>query len=103
MNEHVIDFRDLEWQDQRPGVRFKSRTEGGNTMRLVEFSNGVVEHDWCLRGHMGYILDGDMEVDFGDSVSHFRKGDGLYIAEGTRHRASVPAGVTTVVIFVEKA
>ncbi len=103
MDEHVIDFRDIEWQQQRPGVRFKSRTQGSNTLRLVEFSDMVVEKDWCTKGHIGYVLDGVLDVDFGDSTSRLRKGDGLYIAEGTRHRASLPEGISAVVIFVEKA
>jgi quercetin dioxygenase-like cupin family protein len=103
MNEHVIDFRDIGWQVQRPGVRIKSRTKGDQTIRLVEFTGGVLEEDWCIKGHIGLVLDGEMEIDFGQSVSKLTKGDGLYIPEGTRHRATVSASGSAVLVFVEKA
>jgi quercetin dioxygenase-like cupin family protein len=103
MNEHVIDFRDIGWEIQRPGVRFKSRTKGDQTIRLVEFTNGVIEEDWCIRGHIGFVLEGELEIDFGQSVSLLTKGDGLYIPEGTRHRATVRHGGSAVLVFVEKA
>ena len=103
MDQHIIDFRDIDWTEQRPGVRYKSLSRGSMTMRMVEFNAGVIEEDWCTKGHVGYVLDGRLDVDFGPSISHLKKGEGLYIAAGTPHRASVPEGAPAVVIFMETA
>gem|GEM_PF-7093559 len=35
--------------------------------RLVEYSKGMPEH-WCERGHLEYVLEGGMEVRFGDEI-----------------------------------
>ncbi|MHC4707131.1 MAG: hypothetical protein ACYS8I_08610, partial [Planctomycetota bacterium] len=46
-------------------------TEGGRKLRLVEFSKEFVEPDWCSRGHIGYVLEGQMEVNFDGKVIVF--------------------------------
>jgi hypothetical protein len=102
MDQHVIDFRDLDWIDQRPGVRFKASSRGSKRMRLVEFTTGTIEEDWCISGHIGYVLEGTIAIEFDGGISHFLTGDGIYIAEGNRHRASVTEGKKAVILFVEQ-
>ncbi|MHC4499416.1 MAG: cupin domain-containing protein [Planctomycetota bacterium] len=61
-------------------------TEGGRKLRLVEFSKEFVEPDWCSRGHIGYVLEGQMEVNFDGKVIVFGPGDGIFIPAGEKHR-----------------
>ena len=62
MKRFVIDFESLPWQEPAPGVRFKAFVKGGKRLRLVEFAGEFAEPDWCLKGHIGYVLEGEMEI-----------------------------------------
>jgi quercetin dioxygenase-like cupin family protein len=91
MDQRRIDFGSLVWQTPLPGVRYKAFQHGNRRIRLVEFSKGFVEPDWCRKGHMGYVLSGEMDVDFDGHVVRFSAGDGLVIPAGeeNRHKARV--------------
>lgn len=99
-----IDFGSLEWHVPLPGARCKASQQGNRRIRLVEFTKGFVEPDWCRKGHMGYVLDGQMDVDFDGQVVRFSAGDGLAIpaGEGYRHKATVITDVVRL-ILVEDA
>ena len=72
-------------------------------MRFVEFSHGFVEPEWCINGHVGYVLDGDMDVDFDGETVHFSAGDGIFIPAGAehRHRAKILTDVVRLVLVEE--
>ena len=90
MDERRIDFGSLSWQTPLPGARYKASQQGNRRIRLVEFEKGFVEPDWCMKGHVGYVLSGEMDVDFDGQVVRFSEGDGLMIPRGeeNRHKAS---------------
>ncbi len=102
METHRIDFEKLPWQNPLPGMRFKAVIAEGKKLRLVEFSEELVEKDWCLRMHVGFILEGRMTIDFQGNVVEYRKGDGLFISEGEKHKAQVAKGERVLVIMFEK-
>jgi quercetin dioxygenase-like cupin family protein len=86
MNMHRVHFADMPWITAMAGARYKVFKHGGRQLRLVEFTKDFVEPDWCLRGHIGYVLEGEMEIDFnGDIVTYF-EGDGLFIPPGEHHK-----------------
>ena len=60
--------------------------QSGRKLRLAEFTRAFVEHQWCTKGHIGYVLEGEMEVDFHGKVVTFRGGDGLFIPPGEPHK-----------------
>lgn len=84
--EHKIEFGNIPWESSVNGVRFKPYIVNGKLMRLVEFSREFVESDWCVKGHIGYILEGQMEIDFSGERIIFNRGDGLFIPEGEDHK-----------------
>ena len=101
MDDQRIDFGSLAWQSPLPGARYKAYQRGNRRLRLVEFTKGFVEPDWCTRGHIGYVLHGEMTVDFAGHVVRFSAGDGLFIPEGeeNRHKATViPDSVEEVIL-----
>ena len=55
-------------------------------MRWVEFSKEFVEPDWCTKGHIGYILEGQIEIDFDGKNEVFGPGDGIFIPAGHEHK-----------------
>ena len=98
MGHYKVDFGPMPWQQPAAGVRFKAREQDGRRLRLAEFTGDFVEPDWCTKGHVGYILEGEMEVDFHGHVVTFRAGDGLFIPPGDEHghKARVLSGTARV-------
>ena len=86
MEQYKIDFRKMAWESPIVGVRFKAYEQDGRKLRLVEFTKEFVESDWCTKGHIGYILEGRMEIDFDGKVVVFGPGDGVFIPAGEEHK-----------------
>ncbi len=96
-------FDAMPWQASTSGVRFKVQRLGVQQLRLLEFGRDLQHPHWCTTGHVGFVLEGEMEVEFdGGAVVVYRAGDGLAIPAGEedRHR---PRALTDRVrlIFVE--
>lgn len=85
MEQYRVHFESMPWEQPSVGVRFKAYKQGDRRLRLAEFTKEFVEADWCSKGHVGYILEGEMEIDFRGHVVTFRAGDGLFIPAGTEH------------------
>jgi hypothetical protein len=102
--DHRVAFDSLPWDTLAPGARHKIFRAGDTVLRLLEFSHGFVEPDWCRRGHVGYVLAGDLDVDFHGKLEHFSAGDGVLIPPGEahRHKAIVVSDVVRLVL-VERA
>jgi len=99
MEDCRIDFDSLSWESPLPGVRHKSFEHGGTKLRLAEYSRDFVAPDWCTESHVGYVLEGEVDIDFDGHVERFSAGDGLFIPEGEEHRHK-PTVVTDVVRLV---
>ncbi|MFH2127243.1 MAG: cupin domain-containing protein [Pseudomonadota bacterium] len=104
MDEHKVDFAALDWQSPAPGVRQKVHEKYGRRLRLVEFSPEFHEPDWCRKGHLGYVLEGELEIDFSGSKVSYGPGDGICIPAGEahQHKAAV-LGQTVRLILVDEA
>ena len=97
-----MDFESMEWEAPAEGVRFKAYEQDGRKLRLIEFGREFVEPDWCMKGHIGYILEGQMEIDFDGDKEVFGPGDGVFIPAGEEHKHKGRALTDTVkVILVE--
>ena len=86
MEKCKVDFDSIAWECPMKGVRFKAFNQDGRRLRLVEFSKEFVEPDWCVKGHIGYVLDGEMEIDFDGEIVHIGPGDGVFIPPGEEHK-----------------
>jgi mannose-6-phosphate isomerase-like protein (cupin superfamily) len=98
-----IAFDDMPWEVSAAGVRFKVHHDGERQLRLLEFTRELEHPHWCETGHLGFVLEGAMQVEFADgSVEEFRAGDGVAIpgGEAEKHR---PRALTDRVrlVFVE--
>ena len=100
MEKCKVEFKSLPWETQMIGARFKAYQEDNRRLRLVEFSKEFVEPDWCKKGHIGFVVDGEMEIDFDGDVVHFGPGDGLFIpaGEANKHKARVLTDVVKLVL-----
>ncbi len=102
MSHQRIDFKSMSWERPAPGIKFKARLAEGRKIRLVEFTDQLVEKDWCLKEHFGYVLEGRMTIDFQGKPVEYRAGDGLVISEAERHKAQVAKGERVLIIMFEK-
>jgi quercetin dioxygenase-like cupin family protein len=104
MEQYKIDFESMSWETPAVGVKFKAYQQGGRKLRLVEFAEEFIEPDWCTKGHIGYMLEGQMEIDFDGKKIVFSAGEGIFIPPGEehKHKAEVLTNVVKV-ILVEDA
>ena len=96
----AVDFDQLAWEAPAPGLRTKTVDRGGKKLRLVEFSADFVEPDWCVRGHAGLVLQGEIEGEGAGAVVRFRTGEGLFIAAGDSHRHRHHATIAAARLFL---
>jgi quercetin dioxygenase-like cupin family protein len=86
MKPYRIDFNSMKWESPVDGVKFRAYRQHNKKLRLVEFSKEFVESDWCTKGHIGYILEGQIEIDFDGAKEIFGPGDGVFIPAGQEHK-----------------
>jgi len=99
--EYKIDFEDMEWEFPMAGVKSKIYRSGRKQLRLVVYSKDMPPH-WCDRGHYGYILEGEFEIEYDGETLIYRQGDGVFIPDGEEHRHRARTLTESVkVIFVE--
>lgn len=86
------------------GVRSKVFKQGKRQLRLVEFSKEFVEPDWCTKGHIGCVVEGEFEIDFSGELIVFKPGDGLFIPVGEKGKHMARALTdTATLLLVEDA
>jgi quercetin dioxygenase-like cupin family protein len=100
MEQRRINFDSLGWESQLPGARYKAFQRGGTMVRVAEYTRDFVAPDWCTDGHVGYVLEGELDIDFDGEVVRFSAGDGLFIPEGeeSRHKPTAVSDVVRVVL-----
>lgn len=103
-DDFLIAFAALPWESPVPGLRVKQVCRGGQRIRLIEMGAAFTEADWCLKGHVGYLLKGTLEIDFGGRLVKFGTGDAFVIPPGedAKHKAAAPDG-TALLFVVEPA
>jgi quercetin dioxygenase-like cupin family protein len=100
--QRKIDFAALEWDSPAPGIRQKIFERDGKRVRLVELEPMPERPDWCLNGHTGCVLAGELEIEFADETITYQTGDVFIIGSGEREK-HIPRPVgAKVVLFVSE-
>jgi quercetin dioxygenase-like cupin family protein len=81
-----IKFDEIEWDYKSAGMRVKSVSHNGKQIRMVEISPDSGEADWCDEGHVGYVLEGELETNINGTIEQLSAGDGLFIPSGEKYR-----------------
>lgn len=103
--DYRIDFDSIEWEPALKGTaRVKRIIRGGKIFRLLELTPDSQHPDWCLEGHLGSVLEGELDIEFSDQTIRFSVGDALLIPSGEldKHRPRA-ASARTVMFLVEDA
>ena len=96
--QYKVDFSNLEWESPLEGVKHKYIDQDHLRLRLVEYSKAMQPH-WCEKGHYGYLIDGQMEIEYEGATIIYNQGDGIFIPDGSEHRHRGKALSETVLIF----
>ena len=99
--EYRADFETIPWQSALSGMRYRVCEQDGGRLRVVEYSSNFVEPDWCRNGHVGYVLEGEFEIDFNGRLVRFGAGDGIFIPPGEdhKHMPRILSEIVRVVLF----
>jgi len=70
----ALPFTVIDWSDvpetQHPGetghASWRTFTVGDLRVRMVEYSPGYLADHWCDRGHVLYVLEGELETELRD-------------------------------------
>ena len=100
MNQYKIDFNSMDWDAPTVGVRQKVVEQNDKQFRLLELSKDFVELDWCTKGHVGYIIVGQLEIDFDGKSILYGPGDVVTIPDGDNHKHKATSITDKVTIFV---
>lgn len=103
MEKHLIDFENAIWIEAGKGFKYKVFRRGIQQIRLVEFSEGFIEKDWCTKGHVGYVLEGSCLTDFNGEIEKFDAGDFIFISneEKDRHKMIINKGGRVLLMLFE--
>ncbi len=100
--QYKVDFGKLKWESPLEGVRHKYIDQGDLRLRLVEYSTEVPPH-WCEKGHYGYLIEGQMEIEYENEKIIYNPGDGIFIPDGPGHKHKGKVlSKKALVFFVEK-
>ena len=102
--QHRAEFDKLEWETPTKGIRHKYIDQNNVRMRLVEYSySKEMPRHWCEKGHYGYLIEGQMEIEYENETIIYDLGDGIFIPEGPdhKHRGRV-LSEKALVFFIEK-
>jgi quercetin dioxygenase-like cupin family protein len=84
----VIALQSLPLADDVPGIQARESHEQGRRWAIVEYAPHARRDEYCLDGHAGFVLDGEVEYEFSDDEPPMRvsEGDAFTLATGRGHR-----------------
>jgi hypothetical protein len=100
----LVQLSAAEWEDDAPGIRARAvQGVDGRRFAIVEYGPEAARDDWCLDGHYGIVLDGEIEYRFVDGSEPLRvpAGEALWlVGGGPAHQGhNVASGATTLFLI----
>ena len=104
-----IPFQTIDWDHveptRHPGTSgeatWRTREVGNVRVRLVEYSAGYVADHWCERGHVIFVLEGQLVTELRDGRTFVMgPGQSYVVAEGGdgAHRSRSPRGARLFIV-----
>ena len=85
-HKYKIEFDKISWENIGEAVRQKVIVRKDDQLRMLEFNDKFEEINWCTAAHKGFVIEGEMKIDFSGNIIAFKKGDGIYIEQGEEHK-----------------
>jgi quercetin dioxygenase-like cupin family protein len=89
-----IPFQPIDWLARRT-------VEAGNVRaRVVDYPAGYIADHWCERGHVLYVLEGEVVTELRDGRSFtLKSGHGYVVADGDgAHRSRTTTGARLFIV-----
>lgn len=104
MDDYLINFKDINWHTETLGFEQKTYSDARYRMRLVRFSDSFTDREWCHKDHIGFVLKGEMKLDFDGEIVHYKSGCGFWIQEGkkSKHKVIIEKGKSVELILFER-
>jgi hypothetical protein len=85
-----------------PGTAvWRTLNNGDVRMRVVDYSPGYVADHWCDRGHVIYVLEGELQTELQDGRRFtFGPGEGYTVSDfgDSAHRSSTATGARLFIV-----
>ncbi|WP_375201575.1 cupin domain-containing protein [Hyphococcus sp.] len=104
--DYRVAFAETEWEPALGGsARLKRVARGGKVFRLLELTPASNHPDWCEARHMGFVVEGDLEIEFAAKTVRFTAGDAIIIPDGAgdRHRPRALSGRALMFLIEDEA
>jgi hypothetical protein len=108
MQLHDIPFQVVDWARLAPSLHpgapgeaaWRTFEAGDVRTRIVEYSAGYVADHWCERGHVLFVLEGELVTELRDGRSFtLGPGQGYVVASGDgAHRSRSPRGARLFIV-----
>lgn len=96
--QYKAEFDKLEWESPIQGVSHKYIDQNDLRIRLVEYSKEMPLH-WCEQGHYGFLIEGQLEIDYKSEKIVYKSGDGIFIPDGSDRKHQGKALTEKVLVF----
>ncbi|MCB0514437.1 MAG: cupin domain-containing protein [Chitinophagales bacterium] len=85
-------------------MKQKMLVSDNKCLRLIKVNDKFVETEWCFKGHIGYVLKGEMTINFDGELKNFSKGDGLWIDKGenSQHKLIMPKNKKVKLLLIDE-
>lgn len=102
-SEFRVPFTEIEWAADVPGITAKETELEGRRWAVVEYDTGARREEWCLDGHVGYVLEGSVEYEFEDGGAKLTvsRGEGFSLSTGRAHRGRNLADTATRLFLID--
>jgi hypothetical protein len=89
-----VDLASQALDPEAPGIASRALDVNGVRWALVDYDPGVLREEWCLEGHSGLGLDGEVTYEFQDGGEPLalKQGDAFTLADGEAHRGQAGPG-----------
>ncbi len=98
--QHRVLFDTLGWQNGIQGARFKVFQNGTKQLRLLELTREFIEPEWCEKGHAGFVVQGELEIDFQGKSVRYPQGVGIFIPAGLASAHKARSITPSVLLFL---
>lgn len=104
MANFKIEFENIDWENNSIGAKQKLFQSDNKKVRLLRLEDNFDDIDWCKKGHIGFVLKGEMTLDFSNREENYKAGDAFIIecGESNKHRAKIKKGKFAELILVEE-
>lgn len=103
-----VPFQSIDWSrieptshPGAPGTATWRTVEAGNVrVRIVEYSAGYVADHWCARGHVVFVVEGELITELADGRNTtLTAGETYVVADGDgEHRSSSTGGARLFIV-----